>query len=487
MLFMVENRRGETGGAASGAPPAANGGLPLDPDQIRLVLDSLAEGVCTVDRNWAITSFNQSAQMLTGIPAAEALGTPFGNLFDCGMLECRDLLRGVMGSGKTVRDVATRITSRDGQRIPVTMNAGPLRNKAGSTVGLVATFRDNRPIEALRKELRHEFAYDDIVGKHPAMQRIFDILPAVAESDSSVMILGPSGTGKELLARAIHRNGPRRDQPFVAVNCGALPDNLLESELFGYKKGAFTDARADKPGRFALAEGGTLFLDEIGDTSPAMQVKLLRVLQERIYEPLGATMPVNCNVRIVSATNSDLEAKVADGSFRRDLYYRINVVAIRLPPLSERPEDIPLLIRHFIDKFNAEQGRNIRGVSPEAMSRLMHHAYEGNIRELQNIIEHAYVICRCDEIQEQCLPPHLIQDAASRAAAAPAAAPERSPRPLQPASGRFESLRRLPPEAARAAISQALEESGGIRSLAAANLGIDPSTLWRKMKKLGMR
>ena len=470
----------------SGATSMANGGLPLSPDQIRLVLDSLSEGVCTVDHDWAITSFNQSAQAMTGLPSEEALGAPFSTLVDCGMLECRDLLQGVMGSGKTVRDVATRIMGRDGQRIPVTMNAGPLRDKAGATVGLVATFRDNRPLEALRKELRHEFAYDDIVSKSPAMQRIFDILPAVAESDSSVMILGPSGTGKELLARAIHRSGPRRDEPFVAVNCGALPDNLLESELFGYKKGAFTDARTDKPGRFALAEGGTLFLDEIGDTSPAMQVKLLRVLQERLYEPLGGTMPVNCDVRIISATNSDLAARVADGSFRMDLYYRINVVAIRLPPLSERPEDIPLLVEHFIEKFNAEQGRSVRGVSSAAMARLMRHTYTGNIRELQNIIEHAYVICRCDEIQEQCLPPNLIHEAAATAPGSSAALPPEAPRPAAIAPGRFPNLRRLPPASLRAAIEQALEQAGGVRSLAAANLGIDPSTLWRKMKKLGM-
>lgn len=467
----------------NGAKSSNNGALPLSKDQIRLVFDSLSEGVCTIDRDWLITSINQSAQTLTGLPANEAIGAPFSKLVDCGMLECHDLLKRVMSSGTTIRDVATRITSREGKRVPVIMNAGPLRDKSGATVGLVATFRDNRPLEALRKELRHEFAYDDIVSKNPVMQRIFDILPAVAESDSSVMILGPSGTGKELLARAIHRSGPRRDEPFVAVNCGALPDNLLESELFGYKKGAFTDARTDKPGRFALAEGGTLFLDEIGDTSPAMQVKLLRVLQERLYEPLGGTMPVNCNVRIISATNSDLAAKVADGSFRMDLFYRINVVAIRLPSLSERPEDIPLLVEHFIEKFNAEQGKAVRGVSPSAMALLVRHTYSGNIRELQNIIEHAYVVCRCDEIQEQCLPPYLTQNRPTTPLPPPAVAPGGAP---PPGARSVPDLRRLPPGALREMIEQALEQAGGIRSLAAANLGIDTSTLWRKMKKLGM-
>ncbi|MGI5870142.1 MAG: sigma-54 interaction domain-containing protein [Kiritimatiellia bacterium] len=471
------------------ATSSKNGGLPLNPDQIRFVLDSLFEGVCTVDRDWTITSFNRSAQNLTGLSADEALGAPFSTLMDCGMLECRDLLRGVMGSGQTVRDVATRIMSRDGGRIPVTMNAAPLRDESDAIVGLVVSFWDNRPLEALRKELRQEFVYDDIVSKSPVMQRIFDILPAVAESDSSVLILGASGTGKELLARAIHRSGPRRDAPFVAVNCGALPDNLLESELFGYKKGAFTDARTDKPGRFALAEGGTLFLDEIGDTSPAMQVKLLRVLQERVYEPLGGTMPVNCDVRIISATNSDLEAKVTDGSFRMDLYYRINVVPLRLPSLAERREDIPLLVEHFIEKFNAEQGKKIRGVSQAAMARLLRHNYTGNIRELQNIIEHAYVICRCDEIQEQCLPPHLTQAAPAPPLSSPVVhiPPAVAPGGAAATGGSFvPNLRRLPPEAVRTVIEQALERAGGVRSQAAASLGIAPSTLWRRMKKLGM-
>jgi PAS domain S-box-containing protein len=263
----------------------------LSDDQYRLLLDSLSEGVCTVDHDWAVTSFNQTAQQLTGVSGEEALRLSFGDLFHCEVCECATLLSRVMSTGEPLRDVATRLTDRQGTRIPVSLNAAPFRDENGAIVGLVTTFRDNRPLETLRKELRLEYTFGDIVSRNPRMMRIFDILPVVAESGSTVLILGPSGTGKELLARAIHRASVRRDGPFVAVNCGALPDNLLESELFGYKKGAFTDARADKPGRFELAHGGTLFLDEIGDTSPAMQVKLLRVLQERVYEPLGATRP----------------------------------------------------------------------------------------------------------------------------------------------------------------------------------------------------
>jgi len=334
----------------------------------------------------------------------------------------------------------------------------------------VASFRDNRPLETLRKELRQTYTFRDMVSKNAQVLRIFESLPVVAESGSTVLILGPSGTGKELLARALHQASPRCDKPFVAVNCGALPDNLLESELFGYKKGAFTDARTDKLGRFALAEGGTLFLDEIGDTSPAMQVKLLRVLQEKVYEPLGATQPIATDVRVITATNRDLANRVAEGRFRADLYYRINVISFELPPLSERPEDIPLLVQHFIELLNVEQSRAVRGISRPALERLMRYDFPGNIRELRNIMERAFVLCRCDEIQEQCLPAHLLTSATL--VATPAA--------------RFINLRRLPPEHERSLIVETLKEQGNSRKKAAEQLGLDPATLWRKMKKHGL-
>ena len=454
--------------------------MALSAEQYRLVLDSLSEGVCTVSPDWKITGFNAQAEVLTGVARQEALGLTFDELFQCEVCECATLLAGVMSSGTPIRNVATMIINRQGQHIPVSLNASPLRDESGRQTGLVASFHDNRPIETLRRALRQSFTTDDIISKHPSMQRILDILPAVAESDSPVLILGPSGTGKELLAKAVHRASPRRDMPFVAVNCGALPDNLLESELFGYRKGAFTDARTDKPGRFAMAEGGTLFLDEIGDTSPAMQIKLLRVLQERVYEPLGATHSVACNVRIITATNRDLKAGLADGTFRADLYYRINVIAFELPPLSARRGDIPLLVAHFIDQFNAEQGRAIRGMSQAAMARLMAYDYPGNIRELCNIIERAYVLCRGDEIQEQCLPPSLLAPCRTDAPPASVPAPASSP----PASGH--SLRRLPPGEEREVIRAALDACGGRRHETAARLGIHPTTLWRKMKRYGL-
>ena len=457
----------------------------LSPDQYHLVLDSLSEGVCTVDNQWNITSFNLSAQKMTGISAAAALGVSFGEFFQCEFHECKKILSGIMTSGESVRDVSTRLSDQNGHFIPVMLNATPLRGTSGEIVGLVATFRDNRNIEALRRELHDKFIFADIVSKNARLRRILDMVPIVAESGSSVLILGPSGTGKELLARAIHLNSPRKDKPFVAVNCGALPDNLLESELFGYKKGAFTDARTDKLGRFALADGGTLFLDEIGDTSPAMQVKLLRVLQEKQFEPLGSTHPVPCDVRLISATNSDLNKRLAEGSFRTDLFYRINVITFELPPLSERTEDIPLLVEHFIASLNAEKGRTIRGISQGAMSRLMSYHYSGNIRELRNIVEHAYVMCRCDELQEQCLPAHVLTATEH---------PQPKPQPTDPKTGdyalaenrqkpRFLNLRTLSKQDERKVIEETLQEVGGHRADAAARLGINPSTLWRKMKK----
>lgn len=452
------------------------------PEQYKLILDSLSEGVCTVDLQWQITSFNRQAELLTGVTEHEALALTFGELFDCQVCECATLLSSVMTSGKELHEVATQIITRDKQHIAVNLNAAPLRDAQGSLTGLVASFRDNRPLETLRKELYQQFSYEDIISKSPQLQRIFNILPAVAESDSSVLILGPSGTGKELLAKALHRGSPRREHPFVAVNCGALPDTLLESELFGYKKGAFTDARTDKLGRFALAEGGTLFLDEIGDTSPAMQIKLLRVLQERVYEPLGATKTVASNVRIIAATHNDLSSGLSNGTFRSDLYYRINVITFELPPLKERLEDIPLLVAHFIEGFNAAQGRSVKGIAPEAMRYLLRHDYPGNIRELRNIIEHAYVLCRCDEIKAQCLPQHLLQTAANQAhVASTAAAPPGSaispPKPVRPAS----------PAQEKELIIEALRASKGVKGAAAAQLGIHPTTLWRKMKRYGLK
>ena len=431
------------------------------------ILNSLSEGVLTLDRDWNILCFNRAAGQILGLAPENVIGHPFREIFMSSTCEFQPLIQRAMETGENVLEAGVVVLNQRQQRVPVSVNATPIVDDAGVRDGVVVTFRDVSDLELLRKELRGEYAFGDIISGSPRVRRILEILPDIALSDSTVLILGASGTGKEVFARAIHNLSERRDKRFVAVNCGALPDTLLESELFGYEKGAFTDARKDKPGRFALAEGGTLFLDEIGDISPAMQVKLLRVLQEREYEPLGATRPVKTSVRILAATNLDLKGQVADGRFRSDLYYRLNVVQIDLPPLAERREDLPLLIEHFIRRFNAKKGRNIQRISRAALNRLMRHDFPGNIRELENIIEHAYILCRSEEIQEGCLPQYLQENVMPACYEPPAAGRE---------SGRL-------PQNEKETIVRVLQETGGHRARAAEALGIDKSTLWRKMKK----
>ena len=430
----------------------------------QIILDSITDGVFTVDLDWRITSFNRAAEKITGIRKSEAIGRPCFEVFRADICETGCCLRDTIKTEKPILNVPVYIIRADKKRIPISVNTALLKNAEGRIIGGVETFRDLTVVDRLKKELLKRQSFDDIISKNEKMLSLFAILPQVSESDSTVLIEGASGTGKELIARAIHNNSLKRKGPFITVNCGALPDTLIESELFGYKAGAFTDAKKDKPGRFALAQNGTIFLDEIGDISPALQIRLLRVLEKRIYEPLGSTGSARTNARIISATHRNLEALVREGQFREDLYFRINVLKLKLPALSERKEDIPLLVDHFIERFNYLIGRKILGLSPEAMTALMLYNWPGNVREFENAIEHAFVLCRDDLIHLGYLPERL-----------------------HPDSGTVVASNGLTlKEVEKRTIIQALQRNNWKRVVTAGELGVDKNTLRRKIKRLGI-
>ena len=372
-----------------------------------VILNSIADGVFTTDEGGKITFINKAARQMTGFSRREAIGRHCFDIFRADICQTRCALQETIRTKKEITNLPVTILNKDGRKIPISISTAVLKDEKGRIIGGVETFRDLSTIEELKRELSEKYTIGDIVSKNHLIREIFSILPNIAESDSTVLIQGASGTGKELFAKAIHNLSQRKAKPIIQVNCGALPDALLESELFGYVKGAFTDAKRDKPGRFALAHGGTLFLDEVGDMSPSLQVKLLRVLQEKEYEPLGSTSPKKTDVRVIAATNRDLSKLVSEGKFRLDLFYRLNVVRIDLPPLSQRREDIPLLINAFLQKFNARMGRQISGLSEEALRFLLNYDYPGNVRELENIIEHAFVLCPGNRIDMDCLPKDL--------------------------------------------------------------------------------
>ncbi|HWP99693.1 MAG TPA: sigma-54 dependent transcriptional regulator [Vicinamibacterales bacterium] len=328
----------------------------------------------------------------------------------------------------------------------------------------------------LRRALQTTHQFSNIIGRSPAMQAVFQLIQTIAPTTSTVLVTGESGTGKELVARAIHFNSPRRDHPFVAVNCGALPETLLESELFGHVRGAFTGAETNKKGLLEVAEKGTVFLDEIGEMSPMMQVKLLRFLQDRRFRRVGGTEEIEADIRVIAATNRDLARLVAEGRFRDDLFYRINVIPVRLPPLRERVEDIPLLAEHFLQKYAAQMGRSIAGISPAAMRCLRTYRWPGNIRELENAIERAVALETSSTIQPASLPEHV------QAGVAPAA--ERPPLEL-PEEG-FD-LERHVEAIEREYIAEALRRAGGVKTRAADLLGMSFRSFRYYMKKYNLK
>jgi len=438
----------------------------LDQITTQIILESISDGVFTVDHNWKITSFNHAAEEITGISRKEAIGRHCWEVFRSNMCEIDCALKKTMKKKKSYVSSSTYIINSQQKRIPITVSTSVLKDENGEILGGVETFRDHSLVEQLRKEILGHFTLGDMVSSSSEMKKIFNILPQVAESDSTVLLEGETGTGKELMARAIHDLSFRKNKPFVAINCGALPDSLLESELFGYKAGAFTNAVKDKPGHFALAEGGTILLDEIGDTSPAFQVRLLRVLEEREFLPLGGTKKIKSDIRIIAASNKNLLEMVDKGSFRQDLFYRIHVVRLKLPPLRERMEDVPLLIDSFIEKYNRIKGKAVSGVDKEVLELLMAHQFPGNIRELENIMEHAFVLCSEGNIQIQHLPPYLSLPTYK--------------------SNECDIDNNLIKAAEIKVITETLKRNRYNRKKAAAELGMHKSTLFRKINKLGI-
>lgn len=425
------------------------------------VLDSIADGVFTVDEEWNITSFNSAAEKITGIPRNEAIGKQCCDVFRASICECGCALRETINTEKSTINKVIEIMTPMGAPIPISISTSVLKDESGKIIGGVETFRDLTTEQELRKKLDGKYSFYDIVTRSHKMREVLNLLPTFAESDASCLITGESGTGKELFARAIHNLSKRKDKPFVAINCGALPDSLLESELFGYEKGAFTDAKENKPGKFALAEGGTIFLDEIGDISPALQVKLLRVLQEKEFDPLGSTKTRKADVRFISATNKDINSLVQEEKYRLDLYYRINVVHVHIPPLRKRKNDIVLLAEHFIDRMNRLRSKNIAGLSQEVVIEFMQYNWPGNIRELENAIETAFVLCPSGVIGLQHLPDQF-----------------RKQQESDSQTGGF-NLKELEIQM----IQEVLKRNNGNKTASARDLGIDKTTLWRKLKK----
>lgn len=424
------------------------------------VLEHVADAVFAVDRDFVVRALNPSAADIARTTPAEAVGRTCREVL--GVTNCRAvcLLRQAMEEGRSVVNRIITVKREGLADVSVCVSVAPIRDAEGAVIGGVQILRDLSGDGFVSRQQGLK-PLDDFGTGDPGLSETVRMLPQIAQSDSTVLLLGESGTGKEVFARAIHRLSRRGSGPFVAVNCGALPEQLMESELFGYKSGAFTDARKDKPGRFALAEGGTLLLDEIGDLPYPMQAKILRVLQERSFEPLGGVTSLPADVRVVAATNRDLSLMVAEGAFRQDLYYRLGVVVIRIPPLRERPGDIPLLVDRILGRCRLACRKNIAAVSPETMRRLLAHDWPGNIRELENTLEYAAILCPGQEIGPEHLPEPL-----RRLAPAPEAVGGRTMADI-----RFQAAR------------EAVARHGGNRNAACRELRISKDTLRRILGK----
>lgn len=432
------------------------------------ILNSISEGVMTLDKDWKIVSWNRAAEQITGFHKEEVLGKECPNVFRAA--HCRENcpVDRALSCGHPYGDVHVAIRNKRNEVVHLVVNAAPLYDDGGHIIGGLETFRDVSQNRWMQEELERQYGYKNIVGRSDAMQRVYEVMGSLLGTDTTVLIQGESGTGKELIARALHFYGPRKEKAFVAINCSALPEGVLESELFGHVKGSFTGAIRDHIGKFELANGGTLFLDEIAEISPAIQVKLLRVLEEREFQRVGDNRSIKVDIRLITATNKDLYRKVLENSFRDDLYYRLSVFPLHLPPLRERTSDIRLLVGHFIKKFNKQMGRNIQGIADEFLDVLESYSWPGNVRELANAIEHAFVHCNGMLLHASDLPHHIVN-----------AAPEAVAQPPRRPQEKLDLVE-------RELILRELEAAHWKQSVAARRLGMSRATLWRKMEKFNI-
>jgi PAS domain S-box-containing protein len=446
--------------------------LVADPKFMETVLGTMSDGLMVVDRDGTIVYFNPAAEGITGYRRDEVIGKP------CSLLDTDACVYREQGRTEVrcplFRDGAAvhkscRIRAKGGREVHLLKNARVLRDEHGEMVGGVETMTDvtslvikERRIQELAEGIREEQSFHGLVGRSPAMLRVREQIGNAARSEAPVIVLGESGTGKELAAAAVHALSRRAAGPFVKVNCAALNEHLLESELFGHRRGAFTGAMRDRQGRFEAASGGTIFLDEIGDMPPAMQAKLLRVLEGKEIERVGENTPVPVDVRLVSATNRPLAALVASGAFREDLLYRVNVIPITLPPLRERADDVPLLVARLLARIGAANRREVLRVTPAALEALQACPWPGNVRQLINALEYAVISCRGEEIDVPDLPAYV-------------AAP-----PARPPAGRRAGAALSPDR-----ISAALAAAGGNRTAAARALGVSRVTLWKRLRAGG--
>ena len=426
---------------------------------LEAIFRSVKDGIITVDKDMQIVEVNEAAENLCHI-SRDMIGRTFTTIPQGCSGKCLETMVETIEKKQAVEISRFECRQRDRAEQVVTLTASPLLDRQGFFSGAVLVVRDETRLADLERDLNERQQFHNIIGSNEAMQKVYRLIEDLADVQTTVLITGESGTGKELVAEALHYRGGRSGNPLVKVNCAALSENLLESELFGHVRGAFTGAIKDKIGRFQRADGGTIFLDEIGDISPGMQSRLLRVLQEMEFERVGDSTPIKVDVRVIAATNKDLREKVRNREFREDLYYRLKVVEIALPPLRKRREDIPLLIEHFIKKFNKKLNKDIVGISAEAQDRFMNYDWPGNIRELEHTLEHAFIVCRQNSIATEDLPSHLTGPLAIETSS------------VSDNGGNYLT------------IFEALDKTGWNKAKAARLLGISRQTLYRKMEEL---